>query len=120
MLETVILRTLRGTTTQGLSGTGSNGNDEVLHIPQSSRTGASPSGSVISRKPIGMCLCVCICVCVCMYVCGRSYPSAEIQLAYSTASVDLASYYSVHKKIRIPVAHSAGAVEHTDRVSAEG
>ena len=36
--------TLSGTTTLGQSGLGSNGNEGVLHIPQSSRiTGASPS-----------------------------------------------------------------------------
>ena len=34
------------TTTLGQSGPGSNGNEEVLHIPQSSRTGASPSDTV--------------------------------------------------------------------------
>ena len=36
-------KTLSGATTPGLSGPGSNGNERVLHIPQSSRTGASPS-----------------------------------------------------------------------------
>ena len=35
--------TLTGTTTQGQSGPGSNGNEGVLHIPQSSIIGASSS-----------------------------------------------------------------------------
>ena len=34
---------LSGTTTPGKSGPGSNVNEEILHIPQSSRTWASPS-----------------------------------------------------------------------------
>ena len=33
-------KTLSSATTSGQSGPGSNGNEEVLHIPQSSRTGA--------------------------------------------------------------------------------
>ena len=36
-------RTLSGATTLGQSGPGSNGNDGVLHIPQISKAGASPS-----------------------------------------------------------------------------
>ena len=38
--------TLTGTNTLGLSGPGSNWNEEVLHIPQSFMTGASPSDAV--------------------------------------------------------------------------
>ena len=43
-----IVGTLTGTTTLGQSETGSNGNEEVLHISQSSRTGASTSDVLIS------------------------------------------------------------------------
>ena len=38
--------TLTGITTSGQSGPGSNGNDEVLHIPQNSRTWAFLSDAV--------------------------------------------------------------------------
>ena len=41
-------RTLSGATTLGQSGLGSNGNKRVLHIPQSSRAGASPSDCLMS------------------------------------------------------------------------
>ena len=41
-------RTLSGTTTPGQSGPGSDGNQEVLCILQSSKTGASPSNYLIS------------------------------------------------------------------------
>ena len=40
--------TLISTTTPGQSCPGSNGNEEVLHIPQSSKTGTSPSDSLVS------------------------------------------------------------------------
>ena len=40
--------TLAGTIITGQSGLKSNGYEEVLHIPQSSRTGASPSDCFIS------------------------------------------------------------------------
>ena len=43
-----INRTLSVATTIGQSGSGSNGNEEVLHIPQSSRTGASLSDCLVS------------------------------------------------------------------------
>ena len=36
-------RTLSGATSLGQSGPGSNGNEHILHIPQSSNTGTSPS-----------------------------------------------------------------------------
>ena len=39
---------LTGTTTLDLSGPGSNDNVEVLHIPQSSRTGGAPSDVLVS------------------------------------------------------------------------
>ena len=41
-------RTLSGTTTLGQSGPGSNGNEGVLLIPQSSKAGASPSDCLMS------------------------------------------------------------------------
>ena len=40
--------TLLGATTPGQSGPVSNGNEGVLHIPQISRAGASPSDSLVS------------------------------------------------------------------------
>ena len=40
--------TLKGTTTSGQSGPESNYNERVLHIPQSSRTGASSSDDLKS------------------------------------------------------------------------
>ena len=44
-----IIRTLWGAITQGLSGPGSNGNERILRIPQSSIiTGASPSDCLVS------------------------------------------------------------------------
>ena len=39
---------LSGATTPGWSGPGSNGNEGALHIPQSSKTGASPSDCLMS------------------------------------------------------------------------
>ena len=39
-------RILAGATTQGQSGPGSKSNEGVLHIPQSFRTGYSPSDNV--------------------------------------------------------------------------
>ena len=68
-------KTLSGATTLGYSGPGSNGNEEVLHIPQSSKTGASPSEGLILYPG---------------YSLEESYPSAEMQSVYSTAPVDWA------------------------------
>ena len=68
-------RILSGATTLGQSGPGSDGNEGVLLIPQSSSiTGASPSDCLVSyQDTLGG---------------GRSYPSAEVQLVHSTASAD--------------------------------
>ena len=69
-------RTWSGATTPGQSGPGSNGNEGVLHIPQSSSiTKASPSDCLVSypENPL-----------------GESYPSADIQSVYSTAPADRA------------------------------
>ena len=41
-------RTLTSTTIPAQSGLGSNGNEDILYIPQSSRTGASASHSLLS------------------------------------------------------------------------
>ena len=61
---------LTGTTTQGQSEPGSNGNEEILHIPQSSRSRASPSDGLVSYT-------------------GHS---SEMQLAYSTAPANWATF----------------------------
>ena len=71
---------LSGATTPGQSGPGSNGNEGVPRIPQSSSiTGTSPSDCLVSY-PGHSCVCG-----------GGSYPSAEKQLVYSTAPVDWAT-----------------------------
>ena len=73
--------TLSGATTEGQSGPGSNGNEEVLHIPQSSSiSGTSPSNYLVSY--LGHSL-------------GESYLSAKIQSVYSPAPADRASPSSV-------------------------
>ena len=66
-------RNLSGTTTPDQSGPGSNGNEKVLYISQSFNTGASPSDCFVSYP--GHLL----------QGVGGSYPSAEMQLVYSTA-----------------------------------
>ena len=63
--------TLSDATTPDQSGPGSNGNEWVLCIPQISKTGASPLDCLMPY--LGHSL-------------GESYPSAEMQLVYSTAS----------------------------------
>ena len=52
-------RTLSGTTTLGQNGPGSNDNEGVLHIPQISKTDASPSDGLVSYPE---------------YLLGKSYP----------------------------------------------
>ena len=60
----------------GESGPGSEGNEGVLRIPQSSSiTGSSPSDCLVSYPGHSL---------------GESYPSAEKQSVYSTAPTDLA------------------------------
>ena len=66
--------TLADTTTLGYSGPRSNGSEEVLHIPQSSRTGALPSDDFVSYPG---------------HLWGF-YPSAEMQSVYSAVPVDWA------------------------------
>ena len=75
-------RTLSGATTPGQSGPRSNGNEEVVHIPQSSSiTGASPSDCLVSY--LGHLLS------------GGGYSSAKMQSSYSTASTDWAGFQCV-------------------------
>ncbi len=69
--------TLADTTTSSQSGPGSNGNEGVLYIPQRSRTEASPSDCLVSYSGYSLL--------------GPSYPSAEIQLAYSSVLLDKAA-----------------------------
>ena len=65
---------LSGATTPGQSGPGSNVNEGMLCIPQSSNiTGTSPSDCLVSYPGHSL---------------GESYPSAEVQLVYSTAPAD--------------------------------
>ncbi len=70
-------RALSGATTPGQSGPGSDVNEGVLRIPQSSSTaGTSPSDCLVSYlgHSLG----------------GGSYPSSEVQSVYSTAPADWA------------------------------
>ena len=63
-------RTLVGATTPGPSRPGSNGNERVFHIPQSSESGVSPSDCLVSDPE---------------HSSRVSYSSAEMQSAYSPA-----------------------------------
>ena len=68
---------LSSATTPGQSGPGSDGNEKVLCIPQSSSiTGTSPSHCLV-LYPIHS-------------FGGVSYPSAKVQLVHSTAPIDWA------------------------------
>ena len=63
--------------TPGQSGPGSNANEEVLCIPQSSSiTETSPSDCLVSYPGHSL---------------GESYPSAEMQLVYSATPAEWAS-----------------------------
>ena len=73
----LIDRTLSGAIIPGQSWPWSNGNEEVFHIPQSSKAGASPSNGLVSYS--GHLFCG-----------GGSYSSEEMQLVYSTTPADLA------------------------------
>ena len=67
--------TLSGATALGQSGLGSDGNEGVLRIPQSSSiTEASSSDCLVSYPGLSL---------------GESYPSAEMQSVYSTTPVEL-------------------------------
>ena len=67
-------KTLTGATTPSQSGTGSNSNKGELHIPQSSKTGTSPSYSFMSYSGHSL---------------VESYHNAEMQSMYSTVPADL-------------------------------
>ena len=73
--------TLSGATTPGHSRPGSDGNEVVLHVPQSANiTEASPSDSLVLYPGHSL---------------GESYPFAVMQLVYSTAPADWAHTYFV-------------------------
>ena len=73
-----IVRTLSGVTTLGQNVSGSDDNEEVLRIPQSSSiTGTSPSDYLVSYPGHSL---------------KGSYPIAEVQLVYSTAPADWAEF----------------------------
>ena len=74
-------RTLSAATTTDQSGPGSNGNEQVLHILQSSKTAALPSNSLMSYPG---------------YLLMESYPSAEMQSVYSTAPANWAECVFVY------------------------
>ena len=75
-----IHKTLSGAITPVQSGPGSDDNEGVHHIPQSSSiTGASPSDSLMTYPEHSLAWG------------GRSYLSAERQLMYSTAPADWAT-----------------------------
>ena len=70
-------KTLSGATTLGQRGSGSDGNEEALCIPQSSSVSeASPSDCLVSYPGHSL---------------GESYLFAEMQSAYSTAQADWAN-----------------------------
>ena len=69
--------TLSGAATPGQSGPGSNGNEEVHHIPQMSMAGALPSECFASYSEHLL-----------VVVVVGSYNSEEMQSAYSTTPAD--------------------------------
>ena len=69
-------RTLSGVTTPDQSELGNNGSEGVIHIPQISKAGAVPLDYLIAYPRHSME--------------GRSYPSAEKQLVYFSATADWA------------------------------
>ena len=77
----LIDRTLLGATTLGQDGPGSHGNEEILCVSQSSsNTKASPSDCFMSYLEQSL---------------RESYPSAKMQLVYSTAPVDWANLIKI-------------------------
>ena len=66
---------ISSTTTLGQSGPAGNGNKGVLHIPQSSITGTSPSDYLVPYPG---------------HTLGEFYPSAEMQSMYSAAPANWA------------------------------
>ncbi len=77
VLFNLLIGTLSGATTPGQSGPGSDGNKEVLLIPQSfSITGISPSDCSVLYPGHSLR--------------GGAYPSADVQSVYSTAPANWA------------------------------
>ena len=77
-----INRTLSGVTTPSQNGPESDGNKGVLRLPQSSSiTGTSPSDCLVSYPGHSLG--------------GGSYPSAEMQVVYSTSPVDWATDFFI-------------------------
>ena len=77
--------TISGATTPGQRERGSDGNEGVLRIPQSSGiTGTSPSDCLVSYYGRSLA--------------GRSYPYAEMQSVYSTAPTDWVSVFKENVK----------------------
>ena len=73
---------LSGATTPAQSGPGSDGNEEILRIPQSSSIiGTSPSYCLVSYPGHSL---------------AESYPSADKQSVYSTAPADWAIFNPVN------------------------
>ena len=73
----ILVMKLSSATTLGQNGPVCDCNEGVLHIPQSfSITGASPSDCLVLYSGHSL---------------GKSYPSAEMQLVYSTAPTDWAN-----------------------------
>ena len=71
-------RTLSGATTHGQAGPGSDDNEGIPRIPQSSGiTDTSPSDCLVLYTGNSL---------------GESYPSAEMQSVYSTALADWAKF----------------------------
>ena len=86
-------RTLSSATTPGLCGPGSNGNEEVLHIIQTSGTEVSQLDCLVSDQDTRLA--------------GGSYPSANMQSVYSTSpSADWApwNFVIVHKVLVLRIA----------------
>ena len=78
-------RTLTYTTTLDLSEPGRNVNEEMLNIPQSSRSGASSSDSLVSHPRHSL---------------VWDYLSAEMESAYSTIPAELAENRWIHAFIK--------------------
>ena len=91
-----------GVTTFGLSGSGSDSNERVLRIPQSSSiTGSSPSDCLISYTG--------------HWFVGWYNLSAEKQLVYSTAPADWAAINGT-KSVTIPPSQSEPRSNHNEGV----
>ena len=71
------------------NGPGSNDNEEVVHFPQISKTGASLSEGLVSYPGY-------------LFKVGGAYPSVEIQSAYYIAPADWANKSNNHFYINMP------------------